>query len=283
MIRLGLKILREQMESVCKLIIIVKRRMMGHLVKVRYFSFTYMVWSMVWEIALHIKRLNRMAIWAENAKERYIEKYIYRNYATIIDRYKNGYFEDLEAVTNYPIWVYWHQGLDFTPPLVLSSVNQLKGQNTNLIFLDKESLSRYITLPVWVEEKRERNMIGLAHYADIVRVSLLAAYGGIWIDATSWCNEPIPERIKSISFYTRKGGYNANMPLFAKGRWTSWCLGTNKIGYPLFCFIRDMFYEYAKREECWIDYLLLDKLISIGLKEIPKVQNDYNDLFKFRK
>lgn len=57
-----------------------------------------------------------MAIWAENAKERYIEKYIYRNYATIIDRYKNGYFEDLEAVTNYPIWVYWHQGLDFTPP-----------------------------------------------------------------------------------------------------------------------------------------------------------------------
>lgn len=24
---------------------------------------------------------------------------------------------------------------------------------------------------------------------------------------------------------------------------------------------------------------LLDKLISIGLKEIPKVQNDYNDLF----
>lgn len=151
--------------------------------------------------------------------------------------------------------------------------------NSNVKFIDKNSLPKYIEIPSFIEEKKKKGIVGLAHYADIVRVSLLAKYGGIWIDAASWCTRSIPDEVKSTSFYTRKGNYNPNIPLFAKGQWTSWCLSTNKIGYPLFCFIRDMFYEYCKREHCWIDYLLLDKLISIGIKEIPIVKNDFDAFF----
>lgn len=256
-----------------------KERLLIHLKKGKYFSLSYMFYSLVWEITLHINRLKKIAVWTENKKEKYIDNYLYNNYGEIIRQYRTGNYNNLKTTSQYPIFIYWDQGLASIPPQVLSSINNITQLNQNVIVLDKNTIKQFIDLPEHVEKRRMEKIVGLAHYADIVRVSLLAKYGGIWIDATSWCTRQIPENVKSVPFYTRKGNYSSLTPLFSKGQWTSWCLGTNQIGYPLFCFIRDMFYEYCKREHCWIDYLLLDKLISIGIKEIPIVNEHFKNLF----
>ena len=97
---------------------------------------------------------------------------------------------------NRVIWQYWEQGLDEnTPPVVracLNSVVRHKGEYEVRV-LTYESIKEYIDLPEFVYEKYECNKeFRTAFFADILRLYLLSAYGGIWIDATVYMTDRIP-------------------------------------------------------------------------------------------
>ena len=40
-----------------------------------------------------------------------------------------------------------------------------------------------------IEEKFEKGKIGMAHFSDLLRISLLAKWGGMWIDSTALCTD----------------------------------------------------------------------------------------------
>lgn len=102
-----------------------------------------------------------------------------------------------DVPTGGVIWQYWGQGLsdESLPEMVkmcFDSIDKNKGC-FQVIRLSDQNLYEYIDLPVYVVEKYNKGLIGKAHFSDIVRLALLSAYGGLWLDATVFLTGPIPD------------------------------------------------------------------------------------------
>ena len=98
---------------------------------------------------------------------------------------------------NKVIWQYWGQGFtdEDLPEMVklcFDSVDRYCG-DFKVIRLSDSNLYDYIDLPSYVVEKYNSGVIGRAHFSDIVRLALLSAYGGLWLDATIFLTGEIPE------------------------------------------------------------------------------------------
>jgi len=113
---------------------------------------------------------------------------------------------------NPKIWVYWAQGRENVPPLVDTCLNQLYAlhDSSDVVFLDDRNIRNYVDIPDYVYEKVFQNK---THFSDVLRVNLLANYGGIWIDATCYCSSsiiPLYEKTLDTGFfaYSLKKGEN---------------------------------------------------------------------------
>jgi hypothetical protein len=88
------------------------------------------------------------------------------------------------------IWMYWHQGLDKAPTLVHHCVQSWKDQNPEwqLNLIDQDNLHDFVELklPSHILEK-----IGIVKQSNLLRLQLLAEYGGVWADATTMCRKPL--------------------------------------------------------------------------------------------
>lgn len=87
------------------------------------------------------------------------------------------------------IWFLWLQGLDQAPVVVQKCYESWLKHNPdwNIVLLNEDTIQEYIPL----------NPRQITHQAlsDILRINLLAKYGGIWIDATCFCVKPLDEWI----------------------------------------------------------------------------------------
>ena len=95
--------------------------------------------------------------------------------------------------TDRIIWQYWSQGYGQVPEVVrtcLDSVDRWAG-DYKIIRLSDANLAEYIAIPTFVQQKRK--VFSVAHFSDLLRLMLLKAYGGVWLDATVFLSQPIPE------------------------------------------------------------------------------------------
>lgn len=107
--------------------------------------------------------------------------------------------KDLE--TDKIIWQYWAQGYNQVPEVVhqcLNSVDCWAG-DYKIIRLSDANLSEYLDIPDFVRQKR--STYSLAHFADLLRLMLLKAYGGVWLDATVFLSGPIPEDYSNCDLF----------------------------------------------------------------------------------
>jgi|694.fasta_scaffold94412_1 hypothetical protein len=90
------------------------------------------------------------------------------------------------------IYILWFQGFNNAPPIVKICVNSYKYYNPdwNIILLDNTNLINYVNLEDYIKDINSKN-IKKCHLSDIIRVLLLKLYGGLWVDATSFCNKPL--------------------------------------------------------------------------------------------
>lgn len=110
------------------------------------------------------------------------------------------------------IWQYWGQGIDDNLPeivkLCFASIDKYKGDYT-VIRLDDNSIHEYLDLPDFVWQKRQNPEFKHAFFADLIRLALLYAYGGIWIDATILLTNEINDNIKQKDFFMFQRDQNA--------------------------------------------------------------------------
>jgi len=87
------------------------------------------------------------------------------------------------------IWMLWLQGLESAPAFVQACVASWRQHNPHwtIQVLDEASISEHIDLPA-PPAGTSRN-----HWANILRLELLARYGGAWADATSLCLRPLDD------------------------------------------------------------------------------------------
>lgn len=118
---------------------------------------------------------------------------------------------------NKTIWISWFQGWDKAPEISQRCLESWKYYNPdwNVVQLDSETFPKYADI-----DKRlpglNTNHISLG---DILRFSLLSQHGGVWADATTWCNKPLDDWIHEYDdffAFTRKDNVMDNWFLMAK-------------------------------------------------------------------
>lgn len=88
------------------------------------------------------------------------------------------------------LWILWYQGLAEAPFVVRECVRSWKEKNPQwqIVVLDDSNLHEYVRLDC---PREVLDNLSPAHRSDLVRLKLLAEYGGVWADATTFCVKPL--------------------------------------------------------------------------------------------
>jgi hypothetical protein len=192
-----------------------------------------------------------------------------KDYSLIISDYKKRKDVTVKSCQLYPVWVCWWQGKEAMTEVVKICYSQLlknaNGHTINLI--TKDNYKEFVSLPEYILEKFNKGFISITHLSDILRVALLAKYGGLWIDSTVYTLYGLPEfntRFFSVRRLRDSG-------LLVEDRWAVFLLYTEK-SCILFDYLKDILFEYMKINNRFIDYFLLDYFIALGYEHIPEIQ-----------
>lgn len=165
---------------------------------------------------------------------------------------------------NAPIWFYWSNGTENAPDIVkdcLDSAKKLIGEH-KVVEIDYNNYCNYVEIPYYIVEKYEKGIISRAHFSDVLRFTLLSAYGGIWMDATIFfSDENALTVLPMYNFFTVKHMMGEGY-LACRGKWSTFFLASAKDNIYM-SFIRDCLLQYWKVHSSAIDYLFLDSIIGI--------------------
>ena len=89
------------------------------------------------------------------------------------------------------IWTCWFQGREAAPPLVQRCLRSWEHNNPGwkLRCLDAALIEQYVDFNRYIDLHRQS--ITAASLSDILRIFLLREFGGVWVDATLYCNRPL--------------------------------------------------------------------------------------------
>lgn len=244
------------------------------------YSFIYACYNILWWVCFYTRPpyCNKISTFAINGKTKWLDKYFAKKYNHIIDKYRNAAISG-EVITEAKIWVFWGQGETQMPPLVKACYRQLTHYNENVILVTLENINNFIELPHIIYEKANMGNISWAHFSDIVRNTLLAKYGGLWLDATVWVSGAIPfERLSQVDIFSANGkiAHTSRSTCFWTSfeyNWSTWCMWSKSAENRLFAFVSEMLISIAEHEKQWPDYVIQDYLIYYAYKNIPGIAN----------
>lgn len=214
-------------------------------------------------------------------KDKIVLNYIKKQYSNFISNYKPCVLSPKKQFENLPIWVCWLQGEENAPALVKKCISSIR-QHANgheVIVLTENNIKEYIDIPEYIVKNVQSGILSRTSYSDIVRSALLASYGGMWIDATFFLTQDLPENYFSYSIFSaakQPEPKDRRNVCISRYRWTGSFIGASSSNNKLFCFLRDFLYEYEKREVVFIDYLFIDYLIYVAYKNFEEVNSAIN-------
>ena len=180
--------------------------------------------------------------------------------------------QDCDSNLRNKIWICWWQGIDNAPDIVKVCVQSIK-KNYNekdIIFITEDNYANYVTFPKWVEEKRMKGVFSRTHFSDLLRMNLLATYGGIWIDSTFLCNGSCFSDYIKLPLWSIKRPDYAHCSV-ACGYFAGYSLGCNYENRWVFKVIRDFLFNYWKECDKLIDYLLVDYAVVLSQRHCEQI------------
>ena len=170
------------------------------------------------------------------------------------------------------IFTLWLQGLEQAPPLVYACLDSIRRNfDAELVVLDGRTVFDWIDLPEDIVRKWKEGKMRAAHFADICRVELLCRHGGVWMDATSYLDAPLPEWLWEADFFVYKGGdtlkgaYSGIQNCFIRGA---------KDAYLLKVW-REAIRAYWVAEDSALDYFVHQLLFSRAVADNPRAAELY--------
>lgn len=162
---------------------------------------------------------------------------------------------------NKVVWLLWMQGWS-SAPFIVDKVRQsweFHNPGYQFVLLDSDSVRTHLPQAEYMWDDR----IQVAARSDIVRVSLLAKYGGVWADASMLCMQPLdtwlPASLSVSPVFMYHSG-QTSMPC-------SWFIASTNSSYVMRAW-RDATDEYWKRYDWnlthaypyfWLDMLFKEQ------------------------
>jgi mannosyltransferase OCH1-like enzyme len=150
------------------------------------------------------------------------------------------------------IWQYWDQGEANAPPIISACLASVRKHCTGfeIRVLDATTLDNYITLPAFLSTKK----ITRTHLSDLIRLELLATYGGTWLDASIFLTGHIPEAIRSAAFFC----YTRDCDPYLM---SSWLLSSERCNSLIIAW-RDALFDYWRTNDALIDYFFIHHMFE---------------------
>lgn len=176
-----------------------------------------------------------------------------KKFKNTIDKYESNLGKEKSNI----VWFCWLQGYDSAPKLVKACFNSLKRNmpNHKIVFLSEKNIDDYIKFPDYIKNKYVKGNISRAHYSDLLRISLLCEYGGIWIDSTVLCtSNTFATYISSLPLFVFKQvdlNQKGLQPIVA----SNWLIATEK-NNEICLLTKKLLFEYWKKYNYAIDYFI---------------------------
>ncbi len=170
------------------------------------------------------------------------------------------------------IWMCWWQGIDNAPEIVKACIESVRrnAAGREVIVITDENLKDYVDIPKWILDKVDAGIASRTNLSDLLRLSLLARYGGIWLDATFFCCHPLASDVYSAPLFSIKRPDYLHGSI-ASGYFAGYSLGCDEAHRFVFAAARDLFLEYWRQSNYLIDYLLVDYLIVMAQRHCPDI------------
>lgn len=193
-----------------------------------------------------------------------------KEYGHAIKQFLKNEQEDWSCCENKTVWVLWWQGIDDAPHIVRVCYDSLLRnlKDWEIVLLTENNYRDYVTLPDNIIEKKDKGIISLAHFADIIRLELLVKYGGLWVDSTVLCtSSDIPQSILQSDLFV----YQAQKP-GADGKATlmsNWLIYA-KSNQKILRLTLHLIYEYWRKNNYMTDYFFFHKFFTIACEAYPE-------------
>ena len=171
------------------------------------------------------------------------------------------------------IWIFWWQGNHNEIPLIkfcIDSVERNKPHGVELIVLTKENLDMYCSIDDTIMKKLKSGVITLTHFSDIVRVSVLAEQGGLWLDATIFAASDFSPAFREGIWSIRR--IDIKQKYVPKGRWSIYAIAAPK-DCNVFVLMREIFVYYWSFHSAMLDYFLVDFCIDFLYESFSEIRN----------
>lgn len=209
----------------------------------------------------------------------------------LTDYFARKYLPTVENLTQSPvttenpetIWQFWDSPPGkTTPEIVESSIESVRRLHGNLEHkvLNNSTIGDYSDLPGYVLDKFNKKQMDYAHFSDLLRLNLLKNHGGIWMDATCYMTDSIPDFIVKQDFFVFLTGNLTGFPY----SFVQSCFIRAKKGSFLCNAWYDMCVDFWKKETKKLDYFqihLMFKTLVTGnhtakglFAEMPRKSED---------
>ena len=238
--------------------------------KGQHYSWKLAVYNTAWWVGNYCHPLVCLQFWGKKKITEWMDCYISEN--NLAPTHDVSCQSNMSVADVYRIWVFWWQGEGNMPALVKGCYTQLCSCYHNVVLITRDNIKQYCHIPQYIYDKVENGHISFTHFSDIVRVTLLANHGGMWIDATCWITGEIPADVKEQPFISPKTLNAPEFPWWSNSRWCGWCMGTVFVNNPLFVFTRDFFFTFYSKNSNIPFYLLIDYLYDYAYRKIPEIK-----------
>jgi hypothetical protein len=209
---------------------------------------------------------------SELLKAEILTKYFARKYLVVTESLEQ---KEISVETPETIWQFWDNPAGRTTPEIVKSalerVNRFKGK-FDLKVLNKATFADYSDLPGYVLDKFNKGHIDFTHFSDLLRLNLLKNHGGIWLDATAYMTDFVPDYILEEDFFVLLTDKLTHFPYSFMQN----CFIRAKKG----SFLCDAWYrmciEYWKEETELSDYFQHQLMFKALISNQSKARNLFN-------
>lgn len=199
-------------------------------------------------------------------------EYIHKRFLHLKRRCQSAPFATGE--NNGPVWVCWWQGEKQMPELVRMCYRRLleaARPQREVVLITKDNYSSYVEIPDYILRKVKSRIISLTHFSDILRMSLLAKHGGLWIDATVYVHGKLPENIFKTPYFSGKAPYDERF--VSRCEYTLFLIGSVPQA-PWMIYARDVMFEYWKTANRVLEYSFTDYILISAMDSIPELRKE---------
>lgn len=191
----------------------------------------------------------------------------------------NSLFPELNpCIDKKNIWIYWNSGFHNAPDLVKKCHKQLIENipiGYKLHFITESNVSDYVIMPDFIKKKLSQGIMTQTQFSDILRTALLYRYGGIWMDATCFLSQPIPNKVLNAQLFMFQANKLPLTETYPPIKCSSWFIATNETENYLLSRVLQVVLYYWQTNNHLIHYYLY----HIALSALVDVDEKCKDIW----